>query len=114
MSSVPSSRQSLRGSEPAWFVVDATGKSLAPREPNRDGFRGKHKPSYTTHEDTGDFVIVVNCDKVADGQQARQKMLYTHSGIRAVSRRELPATCSSESPSFDRKASKDAPKNVSA
>jgi large subunit ribosomal protein L13 len=67
----------------AWFVVDATGKSLGRLASQiATVLRGKHKPSYTTHEDTGDFVIVVNCDKVRlTGNKLDQKKLYTHSGI---------------------------------
>jgi large subunit ribosomal protein L13 len=66
-----------------WFVVDATGKSLG-RLASQIAMvlRGKHKPTFTTHEDAGDFVIVVNCDKVKlTGNKLDQKKLYTHSGI---------------------------------
>ena len=67
----------------AWFVVDATDKSLGRLASQiASVLRGKHKPSYTTHEDTGDFVIVVNCDKIRlTGNKLDQKKLYTHSGI---------------------------------
>ena len=49
----------------AWFVVDATDKPLGRlASAVAHVLRGKHKPTYTTHEDTGDFVIVVNADKI--------------------------------------------------
>src|SRR5579863_6462634 len=49
----------------AWWVVDGTGKALGRIASEvAHVLRGKHKPQYTPHEDTGDFVIVVNADKV--------------------------------------------------
>jgi large subunit ribosomal protein L13 len=67
----------------AWWVVDATGKPLG-RLASQVAhiLRGKHKPGYTPHEDTGDFVIVVNADKVAlTGNKLDKKFYYHHSGI---------------------------------
>ncbi len=67
----------------SWWVVDATGKPLGrlASEVARV-LRGKHKPQYTPHEDTGDFVIVVNADKVAlTGGKLDKKFYYHHSGI---------------------------------
>jgi large subunit ribosomal protein L13 len=67
----------------AWWVVDATGKPLGrlASEVARV-LRGKHKPQYTPHEDTGDFVIVVNADKVVlTGAKLDKKFYYHHSGI---------------------------------
>jgi large subunit ribosomal protein L13 len=67
----------------AWWVVDAAGKPLGrlASEVARV-LRGKHKPQYTPHEDTGDFVIVVNADKVLlTGQKLDKKFFYHHSGI---------------------------------
>jgi large subunit ribosomal protein L13 len=67
----------------AWWVVDATGKALGrlASEVARV-LRGKHKPEYTPHEDTGDFVIVVNADKVLlTGDKLDKKFYYHHSGI---------------------------------
>jgi len=66
----------------AWWVVDATDKPLGrlASEVARV-LRGKHKPTFTTHEDAGDFVIVVNADKVAlTGKKREQKFAYRHSG----------------------------------
>jgi len=65
-----------------WYVVDAEGKTLG-RLATRiaDTLRGKDKPQYTPHTDTGDFVVVVNCEKVAvTGKKMDEKMYYRHSG----------------------------------
>lgn len=67
----------------AWWVVDATDKPLGrlASEVARV-LRGKHKPQYTPHEDTGDFVIVVNADKITlTGNKLDKKFYYHHSGI---------------------------------
>jgi large subunit ribosomal protein L13 len=67
----------------AWFVVDATNKPLGRLASEvASVIRGKHKPTYTTHVDCGDFVIVVNCDKVKlTGNKLDKKFYYSHSGI---------------------------------
>jgi len=68
--------------ERRWYVVDAEGETLG-RLATRiaDTLRGKSKPSYTPHVDTGDFVVVVNADKVAvTGKKLEQKQYYRHSG----------------------------------
>ena len=65
-----------------WFVVDATGKTLgrlsteiARRQ------RGKHTPEYTPHVDTGDYIVVVNAEKVrVTGNKIKDKMYYHHTG----------------------------------
>jgi large subunit ribosomal protein L13 len=65
-----------------WYVVDAEGKTLG-RLATRiaDTLRGKRKPEYTPHVDTGDFVIVVNAEKVAvTGNKLRDKRYWRHSG----------------------------------
>jgi large subunit ribosomal protein L13 len=66
-----------------WFVVDAEGKTLgriATEIASR--LRGKHKPEYTPHVDTGDYIIVINAEKVAvTGNKASDKMYYAHSGF---------------------------------
>jgi large subunit ribosomal protein L13 len=79
----------------AWWVVDAAGKPLGrlASEVARV-LRGKHKPEYTPHEDTGDFVIVVNAHQVVlTGGKLDKKFYYHHSGIpggfRAESYRHL-------------------------
>jgi large subunit ribosomal protein L13 len=67
----------------AWFVVDAANKPLGRLASEiAKVLRGKHKPTYTPHVDTGDFVIVVNADKVRlTGQKLDKKFYYRHSGI---------------------------------
>lgn len=65
-----------------WFVVDAEGKNLG-RLATRiaDTLRGKRKPTYTPHIDTGDFVVVVNAEKiVVTGNKLQDKRYYRHSG----------------------------------
>lgn len=65
-----------------WFVVDAEGKTLGRlASAIAATLRGKHKPTYTPHVDTGDFVIVLNAGKVkVTGDKERQKTYYRHSG----------------------------------
>jgi large subunit ribosomal protein L13 len=68
--------------ERRWFVVDAEGKVLGrlATEVARV-LRGKHKPIYTPHLDTGDFVVVINADKIElTGKKADQKTYFRHSG----------------------------------
>ncbi len=65
-----------------WYVIDAQGQTLG-RLATRVAtvLRGKHKPSYTPHVDCGDYVIVVNAEKVhVTGQKMNQKKYYRHSG----------------------------------
>ena len=65
-----------------WYVVDAEGKTLgriATEIARR--LRGKHKAEYTPHVDTGDYIIVINAEKVTvTGNKAQDKMYYAHSG----------------------------------
>ncbi|MBE5738109.1 MAG: 50S ribosomal protein L13 [Clostridiales bacterium] len=66
-----------------WYVVDATNIPLG-RVASQVAavLRGKNKPIYTPHVDTGDYVIVINTDKmVLTGNKATQKMYYRHSGF---------------------------------
>jgi large subunit ribosomal protein L13 len=65
-----------------WFVVDAEGQTLG-RLASRIApiLRGKHKPTYTPHLDCGDFVVVINAEKVrVTGRKLDQKFYYRHSG----------------------------------
>lgn len=66
----------------SWFVVDAEDKTLgrlATEIAHR--LRGKHKPEYTPHVDTGDYVVVINAGKVrVTGAKTSDKMYYRHSG----------------------------------
>ena len=65
-----------------WYVVDAEGKTLGRLATQiADTLRGKGKPQYTPHVDTGDFVVVVNAEKITvTGQKLDQKRYYRHSG----------------------------------
>jgi large subunit ribosomal protein L13 len=65
-----------------WYVIDAQGQTLG-RLATRTAtiLRGKHKPDFTPHVDCGDYVIIVNADKVhVTGQKMTQKRYYRHSG----------------------------------
>jgi len=65
-----------------WYVVDAEGKTLGRLATQiADTLRGKGKPEYTPHVDTGDFVVVVNAEKIAvTGNKLDDKIYYRHSG----------------------------------
>ena len=65
-----------------WYVVDASGKTLGRLATQiADVLRGKRKPTYTPHIDTGDFVIVVNAEKIAvTGNKRADKLYHRHSG----------------------------------
>ena len=66
-----------------WFVVDAAGQTLgrlATEVASR--LRGKHKPEYTPHVDTGDYIVIINAEQVrVTGNKAQDKMYYRHSGF---------------------------------
>ncbi|MCE5255674.1 MAG: 50S ribosomal protein L13 [Spirochaetaceae bacterium] len=65
-----------------WYVIDAEGKPLGRVAVKVASIlRGKNKPTYTPSQETGDFVIVINADKVAiTGRKRQNKMYYRHSG----------------------------------
>ncbi len=65
-----------------WFVIDAQGKTLGRLASEIARLlHGKHKPIFATHMDTGDFVIVINADKIrVTGRKLEQKRYYRHSG----------------------------------
>lgn len=65
-----------------WYVVDAEGKTLGRMATEiARRLRGKHKPEFTPHVDTGDYIIVVNAEKVrVTGNKAKDKMHYRHTG----------------------------------
>ena len=68
--------------ERKWYLVDAEGQTLG-RLATRiaDTLRGKNKPEYTPHVDTGDFVVVVNAERIAvTGKKLDDKMYHRHSG----------------------------------
>ncbi len=66
----------------AWYLVDADGKTLgrlAAELARR--LRGKHKPQYTPHVDTGDYIVVVNAEKIrVTGKKMTDKIYYRHTG----------------------------------
>ncbi len=68
--------------ERSWYVVDATDKVLGRLATEiAIRLRGKHKPEYTPHVDTGDYIVVVNADKVrVTGREASDKIYHRHSG----------------------------------
>jgi large subunit ribosomal protein L13 len=65
-----------------WLLVDATGQTLGRLATQiADALRGKRKPTYTPHVDTGDFVVVVNAEKISvTGKKLEDKRYYRHSG----------------------------------
>jgi len=65
-----------------WFVVDASGKTLGRLATQLAlRLRGKHKPQYTPHVDTGDHIIVINAEKIAvTGNKLTDKVYYWHTG----------------------------------
>ena len=65
-----------------WLLVDAEGQTLGRLATQiADALRGKRKPTYTPHVDTGDFVVVINAEKISvTGQKREEKMYYRHSG----------------------------------
>ena len=81
--------------ERKWYVVDAEGKTLGRLASEvANVLRGKNKPTYTPHIDTGDYVIVVNAEKIqVTGKKLDQKIYYHHSeyvgGMKEATLREL-------------------------
>jgi large subunit ribosomal protein L13 len=82
-----------------WYLVDASGKTLgrlASEVAKR--LRGKHKPEYTPHVDTGDFIVVINANQVkVTGNKSKDKVYYSHSGypggIKEITFEKLLAKC---------------------
>ena len=81
-----------------WFVIDAEGKTLGnvSTEAARR-LRGKHKPIYTPHVDTGDYIVIINAEKVeVTGNKAKNKMYHHHTGyignLKSISFEKLQAT----------------------
>lgn len=68
--------------ERKWYIIDAAGQTLGRMASEAASLlRGKHKPEFTPHVDTGDFVIVINADKIVlSGKKMQKKMYYRHSG----------------------------------
>ena len=83
--------------ERKWYVIDATGHTLGRLSSELAAIlRGKNKPTYTPHIDTGDYVIVINAEKIkVTGKKMEQKIYYNHSeyigGMRETTLAELMA-----------------------
>ena len=83
--------------ERKWYVVDADGCTLGRLASGvASVLRGKNKPQFTPHEDTGDYVIIVNADKIkVTGKKLNQKIYYNHSdyvgGMRETTLKEMLA-----------------------
>jgi large subunit ribosomal protein L13 len=66
----------------SWYLVDATDKTLGRLSTEiANRLRGKHKPTFTPHVDTGDYIVVVNAEKIkVTGNKASDKLYYHHTG----------------------------------
>jgi large subunit ribosomal protein L13 len=66
----------------SWYVVDASGKTLGRLASElAKRLRGKHKPEYTPHVDTGDYIVVINADRIrVTGNKLQDKIYYHHTG----------------------------------
>lgn len=82
---------------PKWYLIDANGKTLGRLASIiADRLRGKHKPTFTRNVNTGDYIIVINADKVVlSAKKEQQKMYYSHTGwpggLRTISAEKLRA-----------------------
>ena len=83
-----------------WFVVDATGKTLGRLSTEiAHRLRGKHKPEYTPHVDTGDYIVVVNAEKIrVTGNKIKDKMYHHHTGYIGNLKSKSPETMLEEHP----------------
>ncbi|NHN35170.1 50S ribosomal protein L13 [Paenibacillus agricola] len=81
--------------ERKWYIVDATGKTLGRLSSEVAAIiRGKHKPQFTPHVDTGDFVVIINAEKIhLTGKKLQNKMYYRHSmytgGLKVTSANDM-------------------------
>lgn len=81
-----------------WFLIDATDKTLGRLSTEiARRLRGKHKPEYTPHVDTGDYIVVINAEKVkVTGNKEQDKMYYHHTGfignLKSINLSKLRAT----------------------
>jgi len=88
--------------ERKWWIVDATGLSLGRMSTEiARVLRGKHKPQFTPNADTGDFVIVINAEKVAmSGNKWATKTYYSHSGYFGHQREKSAEVMRQDDPTF--------------
>ena len=79
MKTISANKETVKRS---WYLVDATDKTLGRLSTEiANRLRGKHKPAYTPHVDTGDYIVVVNAEKVkVTGNKVTDKMYYRHTG----------------------------------
>jgi large subunit ribosomal protein L13 len=81
--------------ERKWYIIDAEGKTLGRLASEAAAIiRGKHKPQFTPHVDTGDFVIIINAEKIhLTGKKLQKKMYYKHSmyqgGLKITSAQDM-------------------------
>jgi large subunit ribosomal protein L13 len=81
--------------ERKWYIIDATDKTLGRLASEAAAIiRGKHKPQFTPHVDTGDFVVVINAEKIRlTGKKMQNKMYYRHSmytgGLKVTSAQDM-------------------------
>lgn len=81
--------------ERKWYVIDAAGKTLGRLASEAASLiRGKHKPEFTPHVDTGDFVVIINASKIVlTGKKLQNKMYYSHSlysgGLKTTSAQDM-------------------------
>jgi large subunit ribosomal protein L13 len=81
--------------ERKWYIVDATGKTLGRLSSEVAAIiRGKHKPQFTPHVDTGDFVVIINAEKIhLTGKKLQNKLYYRHSmytgGLKVTSAHDM-------------------------
>jgi large subunit ribosomal protein L13 len=81
--------------ERKWYIIDAEGKTLGRLASEAAAIiRGKHKPQFTPHVDTGDFVIIINAEKIhLTGKKLQNKMYYKHSmyqgGLKITSAQDM-------------------------
>lgn len=85
-----------------WYILDATDKPLGRLATEAARIlRGKHKPIFTPHVDTGDFVIIINAEKaLLTGKKLEQKMYYRHSGYPGGLKETNYATLMATKPTF--------------
>ena len=83
-----------------WFVIDATDQILGNIAVKAASLlRGKNKPTFTPHVDTGDFVVVINADKVRlSGRKEQQKIYHRYSGYVGGHHQDTPATLREKAP----------------
>ena len=93
-------RQNVKNTDRKWFVIDANEKTLGKLSVAiANALRGKHRIDFTPHSDGGDYVVVINAEKVAvTGRKESDKKYYTHSGQIGNLKTKTLSTLRKESP----------------